>query len=82
LGDYQQAIKYHEQALVIRREIGDRRGEGNDLNNLGAIYEFQEHYEQALDYYQQAKTVFASLKLDFMVAKVEENIADVRRKMG
>ncbi|MDD3247132.1 MAG: hypothetical protein PHF18_09840 [Methanosarcina sp.] len=31
------AIKYYEQALKISREIGDRRGEGNHLENLGSI---------------------------------------------
>ena len=35
LGEVRRAIEYYEQALVISREIGDRRGEGNDLGNLG-----------------------------------------------
>ena len=35
LGQIEQAIKYHEQALTISREIKDRRGEGSDLGNLG-----------------------------------------------
>ena len=29
LGDVRRAIENYEQALVISREIGDRRGEGN-----------------------------------------------------
>ncbi len=32
------AIEFHEQALKISREIGDRRGEGTDLGNLGLAY--------------------------------------------
>ena len=35
LGDARKAIEYHEQALAIDREVGDRRGEGADLGNLG-----------------------------------------------
>ena len=34
-GAAEQAIEYYEQALAISREIGDRRGEGIHLNNLG-----------------------------------------------
>ena len=34
LGDARKAIEYYEQALVIAREIGNRRGEGNALWNM------------------------------------------------
>ena len=34
----QKAIRYYEQALVISREIDDRRGEGNHLGSLGNAY--------------------------------------------
>lgn len=37
LGPYPKALAYHEQALAIRREIGDRQGEGVDLSNLGVL---------------------------------------------
>ena len=48
LGETHKAIEFHEQALVIDREIGDRRrGEGQDLGNLGNAYKalgtLQEH---------------------------------------
>ncbi|MBK9096478.1 MAG: tetratricopeptide repeat protein [Anaerolineae bacterium] len=32
------AIGFYEGALAISREIGDRRGEGNHLGNLGGAY--------------------------------------------
>jgi len=35
LGEYRRAIEYHEQALAIDKEIGDRQGEGAALGNLG-----------------------------------------------
>ena len=31
LGDYQEAIRYHEKDLKIAKEIGDRAGEGGSL---------------------------------------------------
>ncbi len=81
LSDYTKAIDYHQQALTISRQIGDRRGEANHLNNLGVAYEGQEDYSAALDYYEQSKAVYAALGLEFMVEKVEENIAWVRGKV-
>ena len=36
LGDPRKAIEYHDQALKIARKIGDRRGEGAALGNLGS----------------------------------------------
>ena len=35
LGDARRAIKFHEQALVIDRETGNRRGESQDLASAG-----------------------------------------------
>jgi tetratricopeptide (TPR) repeat protein len=53
LGQAKRAIVYHEQALVIDREIGDRRGEGADLGNLGIAYADLVQVERAIDYYEQ-----------------------------
>jgi tetratricopeptide (TPR) repeat protein len=37
LGETRRAIQFYEQQLAIVREIGDRRGEGNALGNLGNL---------------------------------------------
>ena len=39
LGDFKQAIKYHEQHLSIAKEVGDKAGEGRAYANLGSIYD-------------------------------------------
>jgi len=57
-GEYQQALDYYQEALTIRRAIGDRAGEGTTLHNIGGIYEATREYQQALDYYQEALTIF------------------------
>ena len=38
LGEYEQAIDLHTQALAIARDIGDRQGEGAELGNLGLCH--------------------------------------------
>lgn len=37
LDQYLKALDYSQQALTIK-EIGDKRGEGNDLGNIGIVY--------------------------------------------
>jgi len=52
LGQYPQALNYHQQALAIAREIGSRPQEVGILGNVGVIYRRQERYAEALDQYQ------------------------------
>ncbi len=54
LGDPRGAIPHFEQALTLRRETSDRRGEANTLNNIGSIYQDLGQPDNALDHYQQA----------------------------
>ena len=37
-GQYDEAVKFSEKSLSIRRDLKDRRGEGLTLNYLGNIY--------------------------------------------
>ena len=53
LGQYEQAINFHQQDLAIVQEIGDLQGQGTALGNLGSVYDNLGQYEWALDYHQQ-----------------------------
>jgi tetratricopeptide (TPR) repeat protein len=53
----ERAIEHYQQALAISREIGDRRGEGNRLGNLGLAYADLGQVERAIEHYQQALTI-------------------------
>ena len=57
LGQVKKAIEYHEQALVIAKDIGDRRNEGIWLGSLGLAYSDLEQVEKAIDYYEQALVI-------------------------
>ncbi|MFO8041066.1 MAG: CHAT domain-containing protein, partial [Sodalinema sp.] len=57
LGQYERAIDFHEQALVIFGEIGDRAEEGLTLGNLGNAYLDLEQYERAIDFHEQALAI-------------------------
>ncbi|KAA3615343.1 MAG: CHAT domain-containing protein, partial [Calditrichaeota bacterium] len=53
-GDYETALKYLQQSLKIRQQIGDKSGEGTTLNNLSQIYKARGDYDTALKYLQQS----------------------------
>ncbi len=57
MGEVEKAIGYHEQALVIAREIGNRRREGRVLCNLGHAYARLGEVEKASALLQQAKAI-------------------------
>ncbi|MDJ1183774.1 tetratricopeptide repeat protein [Roseofilum casamattae] len=54
LGEYQQAISYHQQSLEIKQKIGDRSGMASPFNNLGLAYKSLGEYQQAIFYHQQS----------------------------
>ena len=57
LGDYRQAITFHEQSLAIAREIGNRPGEGAALGNLGSAYFSLGDYRQAITFHEQSLAI-------------------------
>jgi predicted ATPase/DNA-binding SARP family transcriptional activator/class 3 adenylate cyclase len=55
--DYVKACTYREQALLLFRQIGDRRGEGMSLRDLGIALMFQGKADQAQHYLEQSLQV-------------------------
>ena len=62
LGQVEKAIEYYEQALVIDREIGDRRGEGAALANLGNTYAALGQVEKAKGRWRAALKIGQEIK--------------------
>jgi len=54
LGDRAKALDYHEQALELRKAVGDLRGEASTLANLGDVYTQSGQPQKAVEYYNQA----------------------------
>jgi tetratricopeptide (TPR) repeat protein len=57
LSEPRKAIEFHEQALAISREIGDHRGEGVHLGNLGLAYSDLGESRKAIEFYEQALAI-------------------------
>ncbi|MCF4968564.1 tetratricopeptide repeat protein [Nostoc sp. CMAA1605] len=54
LGQYQRSIKFHEQALEIARNAGDRPCEIANLNHLSRTYVQEQNYSEAINQSQRA----------------------------
>lgn len=52
--NYDAAVKLHEEAVAIYRDLGDRLNEADALVNLGRNYWNQSRGTTALDYYKEA----------------------------
>jgi tetratricopeptide (TPR) repeat protein len=77
----ERAIEYYEQALAIAKEIGDRRGEGNWLNNLGLVFKDLKKYDLALACYLLARKIRREIR-DPKIETTENNIDDIKTKIG
>ena len=58
---YSEALALYEQSLAIYQEIGDRIGEGTNLNNISQLYMAQGDITMALTYLDQS--LFISKKI-------------------
>ena len=61
LGEYQKAKEYHEKALAIATEIGDRIGDKNkggaSYGNLGVVFQSLGEYQKAKEYHEKALAI-------------------------
>jgi tetratricopeptide (TPR) repeat protein len=82
LDEIVRAIEYTEQALAIRREVGDRGGEASDLGNLALFYSQIGQNTRAIDLHQQALQIDREIKNREGEAHDLENLGDGYRLLG
>ena len=63
IGQYQRAIEYHQQSLAIKREIGDRHGEAQTLQNLAHAYHLTGRVQEGSVAAYQASQIYMELEL-------------------
>jgi tetratricopeptide (TPR) repeat protein len=61
LSEFQQAIKFDQQALELSQKLADRNGEANSLGNLGNAYDSLGQYQQAIQFQQQSLEIFREI---------------------
>jgi non-specific serine/threonine protein kinase len=73
-GDYERAKALYQEALSLRREVGDKRGTANSLNNLGVIARRTGDYETAAHVYEECLVIFRELGDEEGKASVLDNL--------
>jgi tetratricopeptide (TPR) repeat protein len=61
MGHYDEARTACEKSLVIKKEVGDARGEATAQGNLGTLAMLQGNLSEAQQYHQVALTIFQQL---------------------
>jgi len=81
-GDYARAIEFHEAALRLYRELGDKHGIAFTLNNLGAQALVQGDYAQAAPLFEEGLAIARELGDRRLNAYMVHNLAEVARHQG
>ena len=76
LGRDESAMQYHNDALAIKRKIGDKKGEAGVLNTLAVASTVRHRdLEKSVEYLQQALDIYRSLQDRFNMGMVQGNLA-------
>jgi tetratricopeptide (TPR) repeat protein len=81
-GDTKSALGSYTEALQIRRDIGDKRGVGSTLLDLGNLYDDKGDHDKALDYYKQSLQIEREIGDESMQAICLNNIGNARFAKG
>ena len=61
VGQYNKAEEYLHKALVISKEIGDKKGEASAYGNLGTVFQSVGQYTKAEEYLQKGLTIYEEI---------------------
>ena len=73
-GNYQQAMRWHQQALALYREVGDKQGIAFALNNLGNQVQYQGDYKRARAFLEESLALYRELGDQWGIAIVLGNL--------
>jgi serine phosphatase RsbU (regulator of sigma subunit)/Tfp pilus assembly protein PilF len=76
-GDFDQAIKYSEQALDLSRELRSKEGEANAYSSLGLVYQYKGDYEKSIQYSLSALKFFEETNDQRQVTSLLTNIGNI-----
>ncbi|XP_066025047.1 tetratricopeptide repeat protein 28-like, partial [Pocillopora verrucosa] len=74
--------EYHQKALVIRTEIGDRKGVATTYGNLGTVFHSLGQYDKAKEYHQKALVIRTEIGDREGVATDYGNLGTVFHSLG
>jgi predicted ATPase len=81
-GDYGRATALHEEALALRRALGDQRGLAASLNNLAALAQAQGDFARAAALHAEGLALRRALGDQQGIAASLNNLATVAQQRG
>jgi tetratricopeptide (TPR) repeat protein len=82
LGAYARAAVLHEEALAVRRALGNKDGITSSLNHLGVVAQAQGDYARALALYEEALALYRELEDQMGIAACLNHLGEVARAQG
>ncbi|MBL6445279.1 tetratricopeptide repeat protein [Fulvivirga sp. 29W222] len=76
-GNYEEALEYLFEGLVLYKNIDDSLGQANCLMNIGLVFSDQHNNEKALKYYYEAVGIFEELKKFDRIATTYNKIGTI-----
>lgn len=81
-GEYDEAATQFGEAYNLYEELGNARGQGEMLNNLGAIHTQEGRWNEAVGAFNDAKAIFESLEDQDGLAQTLGNLGSMYRHQG
>ena len=82
LGDFKQAIGYHNQHLSIAEDLGDSAGEGTAYGNHAIAYQRLGDFKQAIEYQNQGLSIAKEVGDRAGEGKAYNNLGIVYQSLG
>jgi len=81
-GEYEEAAERFQEARAHYERTGDRRGQAEMLNNLGAVYTQEERWDEATESFREAQHMFEALDDQSGRAQTLGNLGTMYRHRG
>ncbi|MFW9997823.1 MAG: tetratricopeptide repeat protein, partial [Candidatus Odinarchaeota archaeon] len=81
-GDYSRSLKYYQQSLSIREELGNKDEIADSLHNIGTCYWYKGELTQGLEYLQQGLALRKELDNKLDIAGSLNNIGIIYHQKG
>lgn len=81
-GDFPAALQTYEQVLAIRKNLNDRSGIAETLDNIGEVYSSLGEYDRALTSLQEALAIRQQINDKVGIGETSNNIGFVYRQLA
>lgn len=81
-GEYEEAAEHFREARALYERTGDKRGQAEMLNNLGAVYTQEDRWDEASEAFSKAGQIFETLDDQSGRAQTLGNLGAMYRHRG